>query len=255
VTLPVAAPSGGTIVTLSSNLPNAAAVPASVTVPAGARTASFAVTTFQVAPTTAQLSARNGDTILFAALGITTAAPAPALSALTLTPSSVPGGNSSIGKVTLTAPAPSGGAKVTLSSSRTATATVPASVTVAAGSTSATFTVSTTAVAASTPVTISSDYAGGGVTATLTVTPPGASATLSVTATGRTGTRITSNPAGIDVTVGSTGAAPFAVGTKITLTAGGRSAVWSGACSSNGAKTSSCTFTLSGNASVAVKVN
>ncbi|MCU1658597.1 MAG: hypothetical protein JWO57_3253 [Pseudonocardiales bacterium] len=256
VTLPSAAPAGGTIVTLSSNLPNAASVPGSVTVPAGATSASFTVTTFQVADTTVQLSARNGDTILFAALGITTAAPAPSLSALTLTPSSVPGGNPSTGKVTLTAAAPSGGAQVTLSSSKTATASVPASVTIAAGGTSATFTVSTSAVSTPTSTTIGALYGGASATTTLTVTPPGQSATLTVTATGRSGTTITSNPPGIKVTVGTTGSAPFPDGSTITLTASsGRSAVWSGACSSNGSKTKSCTLTLSGNSSVTANVN
>jgi hypothetical protein len=159
VTVPAAAPAGGTIVTLSSRLPGAASVPASVTVPAGARSVSFPVTTFQVADTTVQLSARNGDTILFAALGITTA-------------------------------------------------------------------------------------------------PAAQSATLTVTASGRSGTKITSSPAGIDVTVGSTRSAAFAVGTAITLTAGGgRTAVWSGTCSSNGNKTKTCTFTLTGDANVTAKVN
>ncbi len=48
VTLDMAAGSSGTPVTLSSNLPAIAAVPASVIVPAGATSATFAVTTFPV---------------------------------------------------------------------------------------------------------------------------------------------------------------------------------------------------------------
>jgi len=35
---------------------------------------------------------------------------------------------------------------------------------------------------------------------------------------------------------------------------GGRSAIWSGACSSGGAKRTNCTFTISGAASVAANV-
>jgi hypothetical protein len=98
--------------------------------------------------------------------------PGPAtLSTLTLSPTSVVGGNSAQGTVTLTAVAPSGGAVVSLSSSNTTVATVPASVTVAAGSTSATFTVTTRSVTTSTPVTISAAYGGVTRTATLTVTP------------------------------------------------------------------------------------
>src|SRR5260370_327296 len=100
-----------------------------------------------------------------------------ALSSVTLNPVSVTGGNPSTGTVTLSGPAPSGGAVVSLTSNNTAAATVPATVTVPAGASSATFTVSTSAVAASTSVTISGSYGSGTQTASLTVTPP---ATLSL---------------------------------------------------------------------------
>ena len=134
-------------------------------------------------------------------------------------------------------------------------ATVPASVTVAAGATSATFTVSTTSVTASTVVTITASAGSVTRTAALTVTPPGQTATLTVTATGRSGERVTSSPAGINVSVGSTGSASFAAGTSITLTvSNGRDAVWSGGCSSGGNKVKSCTFTLTGTASVTADV-
>jgi len=96
----------------------------------------------------------------------------PALSSVTLTPSSVNGGSSSTGAVTLSGAAPSGGATVNLSSNSTS-ATVPSTVTVAAGATSATFPVTTSAVTASTPVTISASYAGVSMTASLTVSPAG----------------------------------------------------------------------------------
>src|SRR5882762_8396088 len=105
----------------------------------------------------------------------------PTLSSIALNPMSVTSGSTSTGMVTLSGPAPSGGAAVSLSSDNTAAATVPASVTVAYGATSATFTVSTSTVTASTPVTITGSYGGGTKTASLTVTPPG-SATLSAIA-------------------------------------------------------------------------
>ena len=57
---------------------------------------------------------------------------APTASTLTLNPTSVQGGNTSTGTVTLNGPAPSGGMVVTLTSSRTATAQVQ-TVTVAGG--------------------------------------------------------------------------------------------------------------------------
>jgi hypothetical protein len=93
------------------------------------------------------------------------------LSALTLNPTSVAGGNSSTGTVTLSGPAPAGGALVTLSSNNTTVARVPASVIVAAGATSATFTVATSAVSVSTTVTISGSYAGAVRSASLAVNP------------------------------------------------------------------------------------
>jgi hypothetical protein len=178
----------------------------------------------------------------------------PALSSLTVTPTSVTGPTSAQGRVTLTAAAPAGGFAVSLSSS-SAAATVPASVTVPQGTTSVTFEVRTTSVTASTSVTLTAIAAGLTRTATLSVTPPGQPATLSVTASGRSGERITSAPAGINVPVGSTGTATFTTGTSVTLTvSNGRDAIWSGACSSSGTKRRSCTFVLSGNGSVTANV-
>lgn len=79
--------------------------------------------------------------------------------------------------------------------------------------------------------------------------------TSQVTATGRSGARVTSSPAGINVAVGSTGSAQFATGTAITLSAtNGRDVIWSGACSSRGNKQRSCTFTMSGTSSVTANV-
>ncbi len=182
------------------------------------------------------------------------AAASVALSAVSVNPASVVGGNASQGTVTLTAAAPSGGFAVTLADNSSA-ASVPTSLTVAQGATSAAFTITTAAVAASTPVTITASAAGVTRTATLTVTPAAQTATLTVTATGRSGERITSTPAGINVLVGTTASAPFNTGTSITLRAtNDRDVIWSGACSSGGNKTKTCTFTLSGNASVTANV-
>jgi len=94
-----------------------------------------------------------------------------ALSSLSLNPTSVVGWASSTGTVTLSGPAPAGGAQIALSSSNPTAAQVPTSVTVAAGATSATFTVSASVVSASTAVTISATYGGGTRSAALTVMP------------------------------------------------------------------------------------
>jgi hypothetical protein len=70
--------------------------------------------------------------------------------------------------VTLSGPAPAGGAIVTLSSSNGA-ARVPPSVTVPAGATSATFTVDTSFVLVTTSANISASYNGTTRTARLSV--------------------------------------------------------------------------------------
>ena len=95
----------------------------------------------------------------------------PALSTLTLSPTSVLGGSTSKGTATLTGAAPTGGTVVTLSSKTPTVATVPASVTVPAGATSMGFSISTVSVTASTSVTISASLGGVTKTAILTVTP------------------------------------------------------------------------------------
>jgi len=112
--------------------------------------------------------------LLVAACGDGSGGPPPdpaQLAAVVAAPSSVQGGVSAIGTVTLTAAAPSGGASVALSSSLSA-ATVPASVTVAAGATTATFAVTTIEVAVSASATITASYGGAVRTATLALTPP-----------------------------------------------------------------------------------
>ena len=78
---------------------------------------------------------------------------------------------------------------------------------------------------------------------------------VTVVASGRSGNRITSSPAGINVNVGSTGVAAFTSGTQITLSvSSGRDAIWSGACSSGGSKAKTCRFTPTANATVNANV-
>jgi hypothetical protein len=103
------------------------------------------------------------------ALVVSSGPPAVTLASLTLQPTSVKGGNQSTGTVTLSAPAPTGGLTVTLSSSDSGIAQVPSSITVPAGATSAQFTVSTSRPRSSTEVTISANLASFTKAATLTV--------------------------------------------------------------------------------------
>ena len=161
------APAGGLIVQLSSSNTNAATVPASVTVAAGQRTATFTITTRPVASQTqATITARLGNSSRQATLTVNP----PTLESLTLNPSTVVGGNSSTGTVSLNAPAPAGGAVVRLSSSNTNVATVPTSVTIPAGQTRATFTIRTNRPSSSgTRVTITATYNSTSRSARLTV--------------------------------------------------------------------------------------
>ena len=168
VTLSGPAPAGGAQVALASDS-GAASVPSAVTVPAGATRATFTVSTTPVtASTPATISGSYGGVSKSATLTVTPA-PLPTVSSLTLNPSSVVGGvQSSTGTVTLSSPAPAGGAQVALASDSGA-ASVPSAVTVPAGATSATFTVSTSSVVVATSATISASYNSTMQAATLSI--------------------------------------------------------------------------------------
>jgi len=92
----------------------------------------------------------------------------PAADALSVAPTSVIGGDSAQGTVSLANAAPSGGLTVPLSSSDPS-ASVPASVTVPAGNFSANFTVTTATVTTATRVTLSANINGTSQTAALVV--------------------------------------------------------------------------------------
>ncbi len=163
------APTGGALVTLSSNN-GAAHVPASVTVAAGATSATFTFGTSAVAvSTTVVISASHSGVTKTASLTITPAAPPPTLASLSLNPSIILGAlQSSSGTVALSRPAPVGGARITLASSNAA-ASVPSSVTIPAGAISTTFTVNTSIVLLPTSANIAASYEGATKTATLSI--------------------------------------------------------------------------------------
>jgi hypothetical protein len=151
-------------------------VPASVTIAAGNSATTFVAATSAVLnPGGANITASSGASSKSV---FVTVQPDPnaaaALASLTPNVSGVTGGNSLQVSLTLSAAAPAGGAVVTLASSNTAAARVPASVTVPAGQAFATFNVTTSPVAADTAVTITGTY-GVSQSATITVlgTPGG----------------------------------------------------------------------------------
>ncbi|HKS22644.1 MAG TPA: hypothetical protein VJZ76_07595 [Thermoanaerobaculia bacterium] len=181
-TLTGAAPHNGAVVTLSSSNTGVATVPASITIPQGATSGTFTVTTSAVATSTSvTITGNYGVT----ATGSFSVVP-PTLSAFSVNPTTAMAVlGSSTGTVTLNGPAPAGGQVVTLSSNNAA-ATLPSSVTVAAGATSANVAIATHGVYSSTDVTLTATLAGNTRLATLTVTPcvaPGASAPSSFPAT------------------------------------------------------------------------
>src|SRR6202008_1627209 len=120
VTLSGPAPRGGTVVSLSGSNTSVAKVPPSVTVAAASSVVAFQVTTTAVgSSTTVDISASQSGTSQqqTASLTVTPSPPpGPTLTSVTLDPSSVTGGSPSIGTVTLSAPAPQGGAVVSLAS-------------------------------------------------------------------------------------------------------------------------------------------
>ena len=135
-TIPTLAGTGGQVINLASSNASIASVPATVTIPASANSASF-----QVTP-----GASSGSAVVSAsASGLVsgTASVNVALGNLTLT---LPGPLLGVGRsfnatATLTGPAPAAGVAVTLASSDTTIATVsPASITIPQGGTTATFT-------------------------------------------------------------------------------------------------------------------
>ena len=211
VTLTAPAPAGGALVSLTSSNTAAATVPATRTVPAGVASATFSVATSVVSSTTTSvISATYSGATRTATLTVTgTTAPPPppppppsaTLNAVDVAPASVQGGSTAATTVTLTAPAPPGGAVVSFSSSNTAAATVPATMTVPEGVNSRvvpTF-VSTSPVNATTTSVISATYNGVTRTDDITVTAPappqpgGALESISLSpATVQTGTSATS---------------------------------------------------------------
>lgn len=166
VTLSPRAPAGGAVVALSSSS-TFAVVPPSVTVPSGASSATFTISTKVVSSDTkATISATYSGKTKTDNLTIE---PVPAkLISLSLSPTLVPAGTPATGTVTLDKEPPHGGAVVRLSSDNPAVK-VPPNVKVDKNTTTETFTIDTTHVATSATATISATYEGVTKTALLTV--------------------------------------------------------------------------------------
>ncbi len=159
----------GAVITLASMDPGTATVPASVVVAQGASGGAFPVMTFQVADDRlVTLSASAGASSRSTTLAVVSVG----LASLTVSPTSVPGGSSCTGTVTLTGPAPSSGMVLSLASS-SAAAIVPGSVVVEAGATTASFAVATSSVATRTVAVLTAAQGTTTRTASITINPPG----------------------------------------------------------------------------------
>ena len=226
------APTGGTTVSLASSSLSAL-VGSIVTIPAGAMTTTFNVTTNVVSNDT---SAVISATVYGVKLKSTISILGPKVTSVTLAAASIASTTTTTGTVTLSTNAPVGGKVVNLSSSNASVASVPVSVTVPAGTRTATFTVTAGSVNANTNATITATTNGSSGTATITVTPPAAvlsTLTTVVTAvTGGvplTGTVVLTSPAptgGAVVTLASSSTTVGTVPASVTVAAGATSATF-----------------------------
>lgn len=161
------APTGGKTVSLTSSNPARATIPASVSVPAGATSVGFTITTF---PTLV-----NASSVITATTGTVSktrfiAIVAPVLQTATLASTSIQGGASTTITVTLGSPAPTG-YTVTLLSGAPSLVQLPSSYSVPAGATTVNVPVLSSPVTSTIPITLVA-YRGPYIKVmTLTLTP------------------------------------------------------------------------------------
>ena len=172
VALVIPAPAGGAVVNLTTDNPSVLHVPTSVAIGQGNSAVSFTIGTSAVSglPTGGNVTASAGGVTksIFVTVHPDPNAP-PLLQSLSISPTSVTGGTSATGTVFFSAPAPSGGMSVTLSTSNAGVARAPGIVNVPAGQTSASFNLTTFAVSADTSATITASL-DSARTATINVT-------------------------------------------------------------------------------------
>jgi uncharacterized protein (TIGR03437 family) len=168
-------PVDGASVQLVSNNASVQVQPA-ITLSFAQTLASFPITTTAVTDAqSAIVTATYGDSTVSATLTVR-----PAL-IVQLSAAGVTGGSPVSGAVTLAETAPAGGVIVTLHSSNSVFASVPATVVVSGGQSSASFTVSTLIVSSSRTVVISAMGAGTTASASLTIDPANLPSLISLT--------------------------------------------------------------------------
>jgi RHS repeat-associated protein len=226
ITLSEPAPAGGAEIGLSASSAQIA-VPSSVTIAAGALTATFPVT---AAPgdvdSTVTVVASYAGTTAHVAVHVT---PGPTLTSMTIAPSTIVGGETATITLQLAAPAPIGGAPVRLSVPQGVTA--PETITIAAGDASASATIQSSVVTSVANLTIAARYTTV-VSTTLTVRPielDGVTVNPATVMAGRSASGVVTltgiaPSGGITVSLTSGNAAVAVVPATIVVPAGQRSA-------------------------------
>lgn len=167
VTLSAPAPPDTTIL-LASTPSTGITIPPTLAIAPGGKSASFPIKTSLVgADAIVQISATVNGATQSAPLTVT----APVLTGLTLSPTSVIGGQPVTGTVTISSSAPTGGLTIALTSANPAVTTI-ASASIAAGATSATFTFNTGVLPKDATGAITATLNGLSVNASLTVQAP-----------------------------------------------------------------------------------
>jgi hypothetical protein len=226
------APKAGITVKLSSANSKYLTVPASVKIPAGASSTTFAVTHKLVPGTTnVGISATVGSITV-----TTTATLQPfQITALSLTPSSLAGGAKLSGLITLNATPGKGSSVIAKLTSSSKSVVVPASVTFLVGS-SQSFTATTSAVTAQTTATVTATLGSSSSQASVTLIPASlASVSVSPSSYQGGGKAVVTGtvtltgmaPAGgLKVTLASTNASAAGVPANVTIPAGKSSATF-----------------------------
>jgi uncharacterized protein (TIGR03437 family) len=168
VTISAVAPAGGLAVATSSNQPSVT-VPNSITVAAGATSATFTASVGSLTSNgTAVLTASANGGSATASLGLT--AP-PLVSSLSCNPATATSGGSSACTVTLNKAALAGGTAVSLSSNNSIL-TVPASVTIAAGTATGSFTAAAGTIVSTQTAVVTATLNGSSKSASFSLLPP-----------------------------------------------------------------------------------
>jgi len=167
VLLTMPARAGGMTLQLSSSDPSVV-VPPSITVPTGASSATFPISTSGTDSVSASIVASGGGTSVTGTLAVN---PPSLLGSMRLSSTQVSGGSLITGTITLSSPAPSYGLTVNLTSS-SSSLSVPSTLNLVIGKLTASFSASSLPVNVMTPVTVSASQGGKTLTSTVILYPP-----------------------------------------------------------------------------------